>query len=58
MERSMPDSRTIRYNLSYDTRMKRRTAVAGPFADIRVDRFEMEGVPQTRGTMYGGVAVR
>ncbi len=29
-----------------------------PFADIRVDRFEMEGVPRTHGTMYRGVAVR
>ena len=28
------------------------------FADIRVERFEMEGVPRTHGTMYRGVAVR
>jgi ubiquinone/menaquinone biosynthesis C-methylase UbiE len=29
-----------------------------PFADIRFDRFEMEGVPRTHGTMYLGVAVK
>jgi SAM-dependent methyltransferase len=29
-----------------------------PFADIRVDRFEMEGVPRTHGTLYRGVATR
>jgi hypothetical protein len=29
-----------------------------PFADIRVDRFEMDGGPRTHGTMYRGVAVR
>jgi SAM-dependent methyltransferase len=28
------------------------------FADIHVDRFEMEGVPRTHGTMYRGVAVK
>lgn len=29
-----------------------------PFSDIRVDRFQMEGVPRTHGTMYRGVAVK
>ena len=29
-----------------------------PFADIRLDRFEMERVPRTHGTMYRGVAVK
>ena len=29
-----------------------------PFADIRVDRFEMERVPRTHGTTYRGVAVK
>ncbi len=29
-----------------------------PFADLRFDRFEMERVPRTHGTMYRGVAVR
>jgi SAM-dependent methyltransferase len=29
-----------------------------PFADIRVDRFEIEGVPRTHGTMYRGVATK
>jgi ubiquinone/menaquinone biosynthesis C-methylase UbiE len=29
-----------------------------PFADVRVDRFEMERVPRTHGTMYRGVATR
>lgn len=29
-----------------------------PFADIRFDRFEMERVPRTHGTMYRGVAVK
>ena len=29
-----------------------------PFADLRVDRFEMEGMPRTHGTMYRGVATR
>ena len=30
----------------------------GDFADLRVERFEMEGVPRTHGTMYRGVATR
>jgi SAM-dependent methyltransferase len=36
------------------------SALAGryPFADVRIDRFVMEGVPRTHGTMYRGVAVR
>jgi ubiquinone/menaquinone biosynthesis C-methylase UbiE len=29
-----------------------------PFADIRVERFEMERVPRTHGTMYRGVAIK
>jgi SAM-dependent methyltransferase len=29
-----------------------------PFTDIRVDRFETEGVPRTHGTMYRGVATK
>jgi SAM-dependent methyltransferase len=29
-----------------------------PFNDVRVERFEMERVPRTHGTMYRGVAVR
>jgi ubiquinone/menaquinone biosynthesis C-methylase UbiE len=29
-----------------------------PFAEIRSDRFEMEGMPRTHGTMYRGVALR
>ena len=29
-----------------------------PFSDLKVDRFEMERVPRTHGTMYRGVAVR
>ena len=33
--------------------------VAGqPFADLRVERFEMERVPRTHGTMYRGVATK
>jgi ubiquinone/menaquinone biosynthesis C-methylase UbiE len=28
------------------------------FVDVRVERFEMEGVPRTHGTMYRGVATR
>jgi SAM-dependent methyltransferase len=29
-----------------------------PFSDLQVERFEMERVPRTHGTMYRGVAVR
>jgi SAM-dependent methyltransferase len=29
-----------------------------PFADVRVERFEMERVPRTHGTMYRGVATK
>lgn len=29
-----------------------------PFADLRVDRFEMERVPRTHGTMYRGVVTK
>ena len=29
-----------------------------PFADLHVERFEMERVPRTHGTMYRGVATR
>ena len=29
-----------------------------PFADIQVDRFEMERVPRTHGSMYRGAATR
>ena len=29
-----------------------------PFANIRVERFEMERVPRTHGTMFRGVAVK
>jgi ubiquinone/menaquinone biosynthesis C-methylase UbiE len=29
-----------------------------PFAEIRFDRFELEGLPRTHGTMYRGVATR
>jgi ubiquinone/menaquinone biosynthesis C-methylase UbiE len=29
-----------------------------PFSDLRVDRFEMERMPRTHGTMYRGVATR
>jgi hypothetical protein len=29
-----------------------------PFADLHVERFGMERVPRTHGTMYCGVATR
>jgi SAM-dependent methyltransferase len=29
-----------------------------PFADLHVERFEMERVPRTHGTMYRGVATK
>jgi ubiquinone/menaquinone biosynthesis C-methylase UbiE len=29
-----------------------------PFVDVQFERFEMEGVPRTHGTMYRGVATR
>ena len=29
-----------------------------PFAEMQFDRFEMERVPRTHGTMYRGVAVK
>jgi SAM-dependent methyltransferase len=33
--------------------------IGGPgFAELRVERFEMERVPRTHGTMYRGVATR
>jgi SAM-dependent methyltransferase len=31
---------------------------AQPFATVSIDRFEMEKVPRTHGTMYRGVAVK
>jgi ubiquinone/menaquinone biosynthesis C-methylase UbiE len=35
-----------------------RLVASQPFADVRADRFEMERVPRTHGTMYRGVAVK
>jgi hypothetical protein len=48
----------LEHGLSDDPRVQKALVGSQPFDDIRVDRFEMEGVPRTHGTMYRGVATK